>query len=632
MIQHLAPIAALSLALLCLPILRSSASTSIEAQRIIDTATALALTYDPEWLALGHYRQSGAGWKSTIDDPRFFLSPHGQTDPKAELAATIEALFAPQITTNNHAASRFVARFAWLKNRCGLSEADITHCNDADYSRLLADYKPTTIILGYPAPSVSGMSSAFGHVFLSFVRDDRSRLLAPTVSYAALIDENAGFLYPILGLAGGFRGYFTALSHSDKLKEYSLIACRDVWEYELALTTEEVERIFQHAWELRGVYSQYYFLDENCAYGVLALLNVGNPLFCPPSFDNRPFILPLDVIRHIHRIGLVRAQHYSPSLLTTMRHNAQSLMASDIAISRALAYGNRSPDNALTAISNCSTRNVVLSTAMSLAAIRASTGETSASEHQRIIKPLIGAAQSPQDMSASQEPPPVPPSPEMAHLPSRVTLGAVSLDGSLYWLTGFRFAYHDFLDPSVGMDPAFQLEIMGLEIVADGNGRIAAGEVCIFNMEALKPADSLYAPLSHSFEISAQYRNEVKSSNELNGVVEGGMGFTYALLPRTLVYGMGKMQFQTRCTRNTTWIGIGPTAGMVSDLPWRARGYAHAAYQVGIIELDQHALDLAAGLSISLSQRMSLACQYSCNQIENAKTTENIRAEIRVYF
>lgn len=632
MIQHFTPIAALSLVLLTLPVIRSSAGTPLEAQRIIDTATDLELADDPEWLALGHYRQNGAGWKSTIDDSRFFLSPHGKTNPRAELAATIEALFAPQTTNDEHMASRFVARLAWLENRCGLLASSVTHGNDADYRRLLADFKPTTIILGYPAPSASGMSSAFGHVFLSFVRDDRSRLLAPTVSYAALIDETAGFLYPILGLAGGFRGYFTALSHSDKLKEYSLIACRDVWEYELALTTGEVQRIFQHAWEMRGIYSQYYFLDENCAYGVLALLNVGNPLFCPPSFDNRPFILPLDVIRHIHSIGLVRAQHYSPSLLTTMRHNTQSLTASDIAASRAIAYGNRSPDNALLSITNPSTRSVVLSTSMSLAAIRASTGETSATEHQRILKPLIGAAQSLKDFSALQEPPPVPPSPERAHLPSRVTLGAVSYDGSPYWLAGIRPAYHDFLDPSAGMDPAFQLELMGLEIIADDDGHIAAGQVCIVNMEALKPADSLYAPLSHSFDISVEYRNKVQSPNEWNGVVEGGMGFAHALLPRTLVYCMGEMQLQTRSTRNATWIGIGPTAGMVSDLPWGARGYADATYQVGIIEPDQHALDLAVGLSISLSQRMSLACQYSSNQIEDSKTIEDIRAEIRIFF
>lgn len=632
MIQHLTPIAALLFALLSLPILRSTASTSIEVQTIIDTATALDLANDPEWLALGHYRKNGAGWKSAIDDARFFLSPHGKTNPSAELTATIETLFASQPTTNAHAASRFVARFAWLKNRCGLSEADIAPCNDADYKRLLTDFKPTTIILGYPAPSASGMSSAFGHVFLSFVRDDRSRLLAPTISYAALIDENVGFLYPVLGLAGGFKGYFTALSHSDKLKEYSLIACRDVWEYELALTTVEVERIFQHAWEMRSIYSQYYFLDENCAYGVLALLNVGNPVFCPPSIDKRPFILPLDVIRHIHRIGLIRAQHYSPSFLTTMRHNAQNLTASDIDASRALAYGKRSPGDALLAITNPSTRSVVLSTAMSLAAIRASTGETSASEHQRILKPLVGTAQSLQDFSDSQGPPPVPPSPEMAHLSSRVTLGAVSHDGSPYWLAGIRPSYHDFLDPSAGMDPAFQQEIMGMEIVADEDGHIAAGQVGIFNMEALKPADSLYAPLSHSFEIRAQYRNEVQSPNEWNGFIEGGMGFAHALLPRSLIYCMGDMTLQTRSIRNTTWLGIGPTAGMVSDLPWGSRAFAKATYQIGVIDPNQYALDLVAGFSIPLSQRMSLACQYSSNQIEDAKTTDDIRAEIRIYF
>lgn len=365
----------------------SATGSVIKADQVVDVAIKLRLYNDPEWLALGHYRRAGKGWKSTIDDPRFFLAKNGKIDPKAELLATIRAFYAPSTNTEEHAANRFVARLSWLTERCNLSNRSVPTFDDSDYQRLLSEVNPTSIVLAFPAPSANGLSSAFGHVFLIFVRADRSRLLAPTISYAALVDQDVGLLYPVLGLAGGFKGYFTALPYAEKLKEYNSAACRDVWEYELALTPKEIERIFQHAWEMRSIYSRYYFLDENCAYGVLSLLNVGRPGLCPSSFDHRLFIVPLDVIRHIQQQGLVNATHYAPSLLTTMRTDAKDMSDPEIAVARAMAYGKETPEQGFLTITNPLAQATALHVALSLATIRETRGETSFDEHKQIMGP-----------------------------------------------------------------------------------------------------------------------------------------------------------------------------------------------------------------------------------------------------
>ena len=53
------------------------------------------LAADPVWLNLLHYkRQPVTGhWRSLADDPAFFNAANGNTDPQAELAATLAAFF-----------------------------------------------------------------------------------------------------------------------------------------------------------------------------------------------------------------------------------------------------------------------------------------------------------------------------------------------------------------------------------------------------------------------------------------------------------------------------------------------------------------------------------------------------------
>ncbi len=602
------------------------------ADQVTDAAIKLQLYDDPEWLALGHYRSVGSGWKSTIDDPRFFLANNGKIDPKAELVATIRAFYAPSTNTEEHAANRFVARLSWLTERCGLTNSEVPTVDGTAYQRLLSEFKPTSIVLAFPAPSANGLSTAFGHVFLIFVRADRSRLLAPTISYAALVDKDVGLLSPVLGLSGGFKGYFTALPYAEKLKEYNSIACRDVWEYELALTPKEIERIFQHAWEMRSIYSHYYFLDENCAYGTLSLLNVGRPGLCPSSFDRRLFIVPLDVIRHIQQQGLVNATRYAPSLLTTMRTDAKSMSDTEIAVARAMAYGEETPEQGFLTITNSLKQAAVLNVAMSRAALRVAKGEISSAKHKQIIAPLIEAIQGRKvDVNPSGFPNP-PPHPEMAHLPSRLMMGAVKRNGSAYWLAGVRPAYHDHLDPSAAMDSADQLQIMSAEVLATETGHLAEFQLCLLDMESLEPSDSLYAPLSHKLSISTVYRNDSQSTNEWNCVVEAGVGFSYALLPRTVIYSMGEIQLQTRNIENDTWLGLGPCVGIVSDLPFRSRGFIQGSYQINTLALECQQYDLKAGISVAVTKRISLVCQYSEEQYIDHNLRDEFRVEARLYF
>ncbi|BCQ64959.1 hypothetical protein PBOI14_67090 [Pseudomonas sp. Boi14] len=62
----------------------------------IDPQRLQQLANDPFWISIGHYETAKlGGWRSYVSDPKFFLAADGAHHPDAELAATLNALYAP---------------------------------------------------------------------------------------------------------------------------------------------------------------------------------------------------------------------------------------------------------------------------------------------------------------------------------------------------------------------------------------------------------------------------------------------------------------------------------------------------------------------------------------------------------
>ena len=74
-----------------------------------------------------------------------------------------------------------------------------------------------------------------------------------------------------------FQGIFLHPPYYEKVTEYNNIDHRDIWEYDLNFSEHEVLRMVMHMWELKDIYSDYYFFDENCSYDLLYLLEAARP-------------------------------------------------------------------------------------------------------------------------------------------------------------------------------------------------------------------------------------------------------------------------------------------------------------------------------------------------------------------
>ena len=135
-----------------------------------------------------------------------------------------------------------------------------------------------------------------------------------------------------------------------KVREYSDLENRDLWEYQLALKPEEVERVVRHLWELLPAYYQYFFFDENCAYHLLGLLQVARPeLELTKPF--RWWALPSDTVRILAREpGLVANVVYRPANATLIAARLETMSKAERGIAKELSQGKPGARDALRAL------------------------------------------------------------------------------------------------------------------------------------------------------------------------------------------------------------------------------------------------------------------------------------------
>jgi hypothetical protein len=286
----------------------SSQSFSAEPEYTIEDISAMK-----QWQQLLHFRShSYLGFmESENDTDSFFISPLGKIDLKAELLAEV-ALFSLNDQSDNESLQcRFPARYQWLKqfhpNWKDQSCSDLLKWkNEIDAHKL-------TLI--FPASYLNSPSSMYGHTLIRLDREDdsKSKLLSYSVNFAANADPTDNELvFSYKGLAGGYPGVVSILPYYAKVNEYSHLEHRDVWEYQLNLTEQEVDQFVNHIWETKETEFDYFFFDENCSYRLLALLDASSErIDVANNFSLKA--MPIDTIRSLIDSDKVDSVEYRAS-------------------------------------------------------------------------------------------------------------------------------------------------------------------------------------------------------------------------------------------------------------------------------------------------------------------------------
>lgn len=556
------------------------------------------LHLDPRWLRLGHYKKGAFGYRSEVDGDSFFVSPHGRTDPKAELLATLDGFFSKErrdLGKGQPALSvrcQFPARWAWLNERLRLApklnghdvipahaQPAVEECKEFDEFRERMAARSVTLV--FSSFYVNNPSSVFGHTLLRLnkrsegdaARSDGGELLDYGINFAANATTENPLLYAILGLAGGFDGVYTALPYYYKVREYADFESRDLWEYDLDLTDTEVEMLVAHLWELGTTHFDYYYLSKNCSYQLLGLLEAAAPRL---ELSSRVpwWVIPTDTVKAVaSHAGLIRRIHYRPSVHTQFLARAQKLDAGEREIFRSL-WKTRSID--LSAVEDPKSAARILDAyvdyldvnfAQELLAERADI--TSWKHALLVARSRLPIEDGQESMS------PIENAPHLSHDSARAFIyGANSrLDGRSLGLS-LRFALHDVLDPSVGLPDTAEIDFVrvSVRISDDAHRPVRLEDYSFLGVATYRPIDEFHSSPSWRFAFSGRRTHDQRCDGCVPFGVGGGVGVTLAPwgTEHALAYALAETRVEAseRFRGDRVTISLGPLLGVKLRLPW----------------------------------------------------------------
>jgi hypothetical protein len=513
---------------------------------LVARAHELRLAERAEWRKLVHYEPNliGPGVHGLLDSPDFYRSPHGKTDPRAELDATLASFFAAPSTdtAQQHPQCAFIARRAWLDEELGFDRRQLALQECPRFAEWHAALNAHHLTLVFASAFINNPSSMYGHTLLRIDardQDERTRLLAYAVNSAAATTETTGVTFAVKGLFGSYPGTFSILPYYIKVREYNDMENRDLWEYELALAPHEVERVLRHLWEILPAYYEYYFFDENCSYHLLGLLQVARPdLELTAPF--RWFALPSDTVRVLVRQpGLVARAVYRPANSTLIAERVKTMAKDERSIAKDLSRERTQPGDAVRGLEP-ERAAAVLETAYDYVNYRRAIGEHDVPEPARLSRELLLARS---QVNAGRQAPRLDPGPrpDQGHGTSRISLGAGRRDAQAFQELELHPAYHELMDSDAGYVRGAQIEFFNAAVRHYDDGTTRIERFMPVDVLSFAPRDDFFQPRSWRAAVGWR-RSFVRSGAEpLIPGAESGVGAAWSTNgKRALVYALAE--------------------------------------------------------------------------------------------
>lgn len=547
-------------------------------QELMQRARQERLADRPEWRALLHYkpRLLGPGVESLVDAESFFNSPVGKSNPEAELEATLASFFVGADGRDQHPQCRFIARYTWLKRALNFDSERLPERRCAAFQRWFSRFSPQQLTLIFPAAYLNNPASMFGHTLLRLDakgQDERTRLLAYTVNFAARTDEERGLTFAAKGLFGGYPGRFSIAPYYLKVKEYGDIENRDIWEYQLNFTPDEIERLLQHVWEFQSAYFDYFFLDENCAYHLLALLEVARPtLKLTDQF--RWWAVPADTVRAVTETpGLLKGVVFRPARSTLLKRRLTRMDGTLEKLTKQLALGRLEPE--ADAIERLPP--VAQAQALELAIDYLAYRETAEPRAQEGIDRLsLMLLQARNQIDAPSQAPFMPAPkvrPDQGHESARIGFGYGFEEPGSFLQFEFRPGYHDLLDPEGGYTRGAKIQFFNTVLRAHpDDGKVELERFDAIDLISLSPWNRFMRPFSWKVNLGAVRKRFDDGERALVGRLNPGIGVSYELPGNSLVYAFaeGSLEVSDRF-EPVLAAGIGPAWGILHDVSERWR-------------------------------------------------------------
>jgi hypothetical protein len=561
----------------------------------VDDSALTELAQKPLWLDLLHYHQIGviSPNESQIDDSKFFLSPQGKIDPKAELKATLIAFQTPFTGEDVNQASQclYPARLSWLKSQnLGISfiEPDCPDFQDW-YGKLNGE----SIYLVFPAAYLNSPSSMYGHTLLRIKKKgSNSPLLDYAVNYAANADPNDNQLvFSYKGLSGGYPGVISVTPYYEKVKEYNFLESRDIWEYKLNLTQQEVDQFIRHVWEVRNTYMEYYFFSENCSYQLLAMLDASSDRLNTTKNFNY-WAIPADTVRELKDAGILQDVSYRPSVVAQMEHMLDELTHEQVDQVKALVLNEQLSLEGLSDFSEDEQAQILEVAYQYSRYLSAREKSTLTYLNSRSIKLL--SLRSKYDTTNVFLPIKTPEiRDDEGHKTQRLGLTLGEAEGDYFTQIEYRPSYHDLLDAKGGYLEGAELSMFSGSLGVSEDESLRIEEISFINIRSLAPSNALITP--KSWQINASLVRDFVIDDAMVFRLKGGAGVTEKVsnhLFTLLINGSASASDKYQDTyRQKYKVQVGP------QLQWLYSGETHrlmASYEY-LDDIDHHEKTLKIG-------------------------------------
>ncbi|MEE8207144.1 MAG: DUF4105 domain-containing protein [Nitrospinaceae bacterium] len=553
------------------------------AESLVQQAMDRELYKHRYWRLLLHYkRHLWGGYESEADGLGFFNVPEGKRDLKAEMAAAIRNFFVDPATLekeDDHPQCSYPARYKWLKRQLKFDPGRLPELKCELLGSWLDQLNPERITLIFASFYMANPASMFGHTLIRIDgKQNRPgrKLLSYGVNYAANPDTNNALLYAIGGLSGFFKGTFSVFPYFIKVQEYNNWESRDLWEYELNLTPDQINNLLLHLWELGGTYFDYFYFTENCSFHMLTILEVANPdLRLTDNFFIS--VQPADTIKVLTKQeGLIGKITYRPAILHQMKDKTEQMTSDE----KDILYGLVEDKAALKrkAYQNLKTprKALVLDAYLDYLQYLGMQRENVDPEKPLRIPHSVLLERSKLKFKRNDgEPTRFSTRPELGHGTDRLRLGFGVNDDEVFQEIAYRPTLHDLMarDAGYGKNSQFLfLDFVGRYFYE--SERFLLDKFKLIDIISLTPYEPIFSKKSWLFNMGIETLRDFNCVHCNIFQIQGGVGYSFQPSSRSpfLFFALLEMDAEAgRTFKDNYRLGGGPWLGTLVDFSenWR---------------------------------------------------------------
>jgi hypothetical protein len=406
------------------------------------------------------------------------------------------------------------------------------------------------------------------------------QLLAYTINYAADTQKQRGIPYAFNGLFGGYQGRFSISPYYVAVKEYGDIENRDIWEYGLNLTPEEISQMLRHLWEMSSARFDYYFLDENCSYHLLSLFEAARPTL--RLTDRFPWwAIPSETVRAVAEAGLLQEVRYRPARNTVLLERMRLMDADLERLSKSMALGELpAHGDAVKRLAPVQQAQVV-ELALDYLAYRHSPKFGAAEPDAVKVSELLLARSR---LEVPDQTPSIPAPavwPGSGHRAARARIGYGIQDRRHFIELAASPAYHDLLDPEGGFTAGARVNVLsGALRYYPEAGKVELERFDLVDLMSLSSWNRFLHPVSWKAAVGVARKHPAARESLLLGRLNGGAGISHDFSRETTAYlfAEGTVELSDRF-QFLAEPGVGPRVGIVHDFSQRWRSGASLLWQ-----------------------------------------------------